>query len=207
MLLLLETVEESKMRNAEKAWILNLRAGGARLTNQRVGGVGGRTNRVVSEETRQKMRQARSRQVFSEESKQKMSVSQRKRWAEMSKPLREQASQHVAELGRRTGAAAAAKGHEYWRGAKHSDESRQRIRAAKLGRKVSEEQRHRIYEGHQNEDYLRRASLKAQEVWSDPDRREAARQRAKAQWSDPEYRSKMFASRDATRRRKREAEN
>lgn len=205
-LLLLETVEEPDLHNAEKRWILKLRAAGAQLTNQRVGGKAPRGHKR-SEETRAKIRAARAQQTFSDESRQKMSLAQKKIWAETPDDVRRKRKERVAALGRLTGAAAAAKGHKVWIGRKHSDESRQKNREAHLGVSLSESQAENIRLSHQTPEYKEKASRNAKKTWSDPEYRQQGSERTKGLWADPVYRKNMLKARKRAAEARREADN
>lgn len=70
----------------------------------------------------------------------KQSEAQKRRWAGLPPETREEKTKRVAELGRRTGAAAAAIAHELRRGVPLSEDTKQKLRDARLGKKHTSEQ-------------------------------------------------------------------
>lgn len=131
-LVVIDTVTITTWQKAERRWIADLRARGARLTNTYDGGYGrqaglkhspeviekirrGLIGRPVSQETRGKLRERFAGKPLTEEHRQKLSEVHKERWAQVDPEEREETLRHL---------------RHGW-----SEESRKKVSQTRLGKK------------------------------------------------------------------------
>lgn len=139
-----------------------------------------------SEETKQKISEAKKGQALSVEARKKLSRSLkgRKLSPEHARKLRQ------ANLGKCHSEETRQKLREANLGKHHSEETKEKLRQIFTGRYVSEETRRRIGEAKRGQKLT-------------PDQRRRRSQKQKAKWQDPEYRARMLEAQRKRRERER----
>lgn len=135
----LEECTEENWQEVEQAWIAEAREKGAKLLNVTMGGEGV-IGYVFTDEQRKKLSEAQKKRVLSESQKE----AQRLRLIQYNKT-------RIISDGMKKKISEANRGNSYARGTKKSDESKLKMRNAKLGKKMSEETKEKMRKNNSGE--------------------------------------------------------